>query len=127
MAFITSFAATGRGACEGLACAARPVGSMTARSSSQLCMAHTFNGMAIEKPLKAVRNNLLIKLAEPPAETAGGLILATEAQEKPNYGVAVSVGEGAYFPSGGKIEMGDLPVAPEGTAIKSVDVIVRLA
>eukprot|EP00184_Porphyridium_aerugineum_P001205 CAMPEP_0184696340 /NCGR_PEP_ID=MMETSP0313-20130426/3672_1 /TAXON_ID=2792 /ORGANISM="Porphyridium aerugineum, Strain SAG 1380-2" /LENGTH=208 /DNA_ID=CAMNT_0027154955 /DNA_START=243 /DNA_END=869 /DNA_ORIENTATION=- len=70
-----------------------------------MTMSHSLNGMPIANPITAVRNNILVKLAETPEKTQGGLFLATDAQEKPNYGVAVSVGDGAYFPSGGKIEM----------------------
>ncbi|KAA8491807.1 20 kDa chaperonin, chloroplastic [Porphyridium purpureum] len=87
---------------------ARPAGAEAARSSGSrvaVLASRTLNGATIERPLRAVRNNVLVKIAEAPEKTAGGLLLATEAMEKPNYGVAVSVGEGAFFPSGGKIDM----------------------
>uniref|UniRef100_A0A7S0ZES1 20 kDa chaperonin, chloroplastic n=1 Tax=Timspurckia oligopyrenoides TaxID=708627 RepID=A0A7S0ZES1_9RHOD len=66
---------------------------------------HVLNGLKLNAPFRALRNNVLVKLAEAPEQTSGGLFLTSEAKEKPNYGMVVSAGPGTYFPSGGKIPM----------------------
>lgn len=62
--------------------------------------AHTLNGAKIRAPMVPIGQNILVKIAEVEEETTGGLILSTDAKEKPTHGTAVSVGEGKYLPSG---------------------------
>ncbi|CAN8062070.1 unnamed protein product [Agarophyton chilense] len=74
--------------------------TMTAAAAS-----HTLNGKSISGPLQPVAHNILVKVAEAPDSTAGGLFLAASAKEKPTYGEAIGVGPGKYFPNGQKVPM----------------------
>eukprot|EP00171_Calliarthron_tuberculosum_P007116 IDg7116t1 len=66
---------------------------------------HTLNGRSITGPLKPAGNNVLVKVAEAPEETAGGLILSSSAKEKPTHGLAVAVGDGKFLGAGIKVPM----------------------
>lgn len=50
---------------------------------------------------KAIRNNVLVKVAEAEEVTTGGLILTAAAVEKPNYGFVKNVGDGYSYPTTG--------------------------
>lgn len=65
---------------------------------------HDLDGKTINGPLVPAGNNILVKIAKASETTAGGLILST-GTEKPNYGTAVAVGPGKYFPAGAKQPM----------------------
>lgn len=73
---------------------------MTVASST-----HTLNGAKIRAPMVPIGQNILVKIAEVQEETSGGLILSTDAKEKPTHGTAVSVGEGKYLPNGVRAPM----------------------
>lgn len=66
---------------------------------------HTLNGKSITGPLQPISHNILVKVAEPPATTTGGLILSSTAKEKPTYGEAVEVGPGKTLGNGIQIPM----------------------
>lgn len=66
---------------------------------------HTLNGKAIPGPVQPAGQNVLVKIAEAPETTTGGLILSSTAKEKPTYGEAVEVGPGRNFGNGVKIPM----------------------
>ncbi|KAI0567606.1 GroES chaperonin [Gracilaria domingensis] len=80
--------------------------TMTAAAAS-----HTLDGKTISGPLQPVGQNILVKVAESPDTTSGGLFLAASAKEKPTYGEAIEVGPGKTFPNGiqvpMKVEKGD--------------------
>ena len=46
--------------------------------------------------MKPLRNNIIVKRAEMAKESAGGIILTTDSQEKPNEGEVVATGKGLY-------------------------------
>ena len=66
---------------------------------------HTLDGRAITGPLKPSGQNVLVRIAEAPEMTAGGLILSSTAKEKPTHGEAIAVGVGKYMPSGVAVPM----------------------
>lgn len=67
--------------------------------------AHTLNGKTIPGPVQPASHNVLVKIAESPDTTSGGLILSGDAKEKPTYGEAVEVGPGRNYGNGVKIPM----------------------
>lgn len=66
---------------------------------------HTLNGKAIPGPVQPASHNVLVKIAEAPGTTSGGLILSGSAKEKPTYGEAVEVGPGRKYGNGVNIPM----------------------
>eukprot|EP00178_Gracilaria_changii_P019270 TRINITY_DN55975_c0_g1_i1.p1 TRINITY_DN55975_c0_g1~~TRINITY_DN55975_c0_g1_i1.p1 ORF type:complete len:242 (+),score=45.37 TRINITY_DN55975_c0_g1_i1:255-980(+) len=74
--------------------------TMTAAAAS-----HTLDGKSISGPLQPVGQNILVKVAESPETTMGGLFLTASAKEKPTYGEAIEVGPGKYLPNGLKVPM----------------------
>lgn len=73
---------------------------MTAAAAS-----HTVNGRSISGPLQPTSHNILVKVAEAPDSTSGGLLLSSSAKEKPTYGEAVEVGPGKRYGNGIMIPM----------------------
>jgi len=75
---------------------------------------HFIDEYEIHGTPRAVRNNVLVKVAEAEEVTSGGLILATVAVEKPNYGTVISTGTGySYATTGFKVPM----VVKEGDTV----------
>lgn len=74
---------------------------MTAATSTT----HTLNGRSITGPLQPISHNILVKVAEPPSTTTGGLLLSSTAKEKPTYGEAVEVGPGKRLGNGVEVPM----------------------
>lgn len=55
--------------------------------------------------MQPTSHNILVKIAEAPDTTIGGLILTGTAKEKPTYGEAVEVGPGKLYGNGVEIPM----------------------
>ncbi len=53
---------------------------------------------------RPLHDRVLVRRVEAEAKTAGGIIIPDSAQEKPQEGVVVSVGEGAYNEDGERIK-----------------------
>lgn len=66
---------------------------------------HKLNGKTIPGPVQPAGQNILVKIAEAPTTTSGGLILSGAAKEKPTYGEAVEVGPGKNYGNGVNIPM----------------------
>ena len=73
---------------------------------------------------RPIANRILVRLAEPKAQTAGGLYVPPTAQEKSSEGVVVATGPGRVTESGRLVEptlrRGDRVLLPKyvGTEIK---------
>ena len=67
---------------------------------------HKLDGNTIQGDLTPVSNNVLVKVKEALASTAGGIIIPDNAKEKPTDGTVVAVGPGRIHPeSGVQMEM----------------------
>lgn len=77
---------------------------MTAAAST-----HTVNGRTINGPLQPIAHNILVKVAEAPEATSGGLLLSSNAKEKPTYGSVVETGPGKRYGNGVLIPMAVSP------------------
>ncbi len=53
---------------------------------------------------RPLHDRVLVRRVEAEAKTAGGIIIPDSAQEKPQEGVIVSVGDGAYNEDGDRIK-----------------------
>jgi len=59
-------------------------------------------GIAVLKPLG---DRVIVQVVEDQEETVGGIVLASNAKEKPQSGKVVAVGEGALSPEGKRLPM----------------------
>ena len=55
--------------------------------------------------LQPIGDRVIVKVKDEEEKTVGGIVLASNAKEKPTEGEVVAVGEGAYASNGEKIPM----------------------
>ncbi|KRM71523.1 co-chaperone GroES [Lacticaseibacillus brantae] len=55
--------------------------------------------------LKPLGDRVIVQVVEDQEETVGGIVLASNAKEKPQSGKVVAVGEGALSPEGKRLPM----------------------
>ena len=55
--------------------------------------------------LKPIADRVIIKVEEEKEETIGGIVLASNAKEKPQTGSVIAIGDGAVTESGTKLPM----------------------
>ncbi|MBD5431111.1 co-chaperone GroES [Lactobacillus agrestimuris] len=55
--------------------------------------------------LQPIGNRVIVKVKDEEEKTVGGIVLASNAKEKPTQGEVIAVGEGAYSSNGEKIPM----------------------
>ena len=55
--------------------------------------------------LEPIGDRVIVKVKEAEEKTAGGIVLASNAKEKPTEGEVVAVGNGAYAENGEKLPM----------------------
>jgi len=81
-----------------------PSRSKTRRGPTRATMAAdetTLDGRPITSELQPVQNFVLVKTREAIQQTEGGIIMPDKAKERPNDGLALSVGPGRYHPETG--------------------------
>ena len=75
--------------------------------------------------LEPIGDRVIVKVKEEEEKTVGGIVLASNAKEKPTEGEVVAVGNGAYAENGDKLPMtvkkGDVVLYDKysGTNVKS--------
>ena len=55
--------------------------------------------------LQPIGDRVIVKVKEEEEKTVGGIVLASNAKQKPTEGEVVAVGEGSYAENGSKIPM----------------------
>ncbi len=55
--------------------------------------------------LKPLGDRVIVKVNEEEEQTVGGIVLASNAKEKPQTGKVVAAGEGAFTPDGKRLPM----------------------
>ena len=55
--------------------------------------------------LQPIGDRVIVKVKEEEEKTVGGIVLASNAKQKPTEGEVVAVGEGAYTSNGDKLPM----------------------
>ncbi|WP_127849410.1 co-chaperone GroES [Lacticaseibacillus hulanensis] len=55
--------------------------------------------------LKPLGDRVIVKVTEEEEQTVGGIVLASNAKEKPQTGKVIAVGEGALTPEGKRLPM----------------------
>jgi chaperonin GroES len=73
-------------------------------SSEKVRRAAIFEKEGFKMGFRPLHDRVLVRRVEAEAKTAGGIIIPDSAQEKPQEGEVVAVGEGAYNEDGDRIK-----------------------